>query len=703
MGPLAGGIEGYAAHEEIAFLSRSAMSFVELAPDANIHPHIAEHLRELAPDAYLFVHSYDPASHCLIPRASAGISPAIEKTITILGVRPLEARYPVAEDALSGMLSGKLTVVPGGLYNLAMGAIPRPMCLALERLLGIGEIHAMGFARGGELFGNVVIIGRARSPLRNPGLVEAYVNQAAVALQHRHAEDLLRESEARYRFLAEHATDVIWTADLDLRITYVTPSIEQTAGYAPEEVIGRLADEVLAPESLRAARARLADWLALPAHDPTTGDRTFEMEVCRKDGGSVVVETRTRLLRDADGKPSGLLGVCRDITERRQLEEQVRQAQKMESLGLLAGGITHDFNNLLTAVIANCGLAVEALPQGSPSRQRLRDAEAAASRAAELAGQMLDYSGRGGVAAESLDLSGVVRETAHLLQASLSKKAALHCDLPTGLPAMRGNVAQVRQVIMNFVINASEAVGDRNGTITGVRDADRATLADSYVDDHLPAGRYLFLEVADTGCGMSAETLAKVFDPFFTTKRAGRGLGLAAVLGIVRGHRGALRVSSRPGEGTVFRVLFPALHAPSPSAPAHQQPPAAPAWKGSGTVLVVDDEAPVRAVAGTILRAKGFQVLDAADGREGIATFHAHRAEIANVLLDLTMPGLGGEEVLRQIRQVAPSLPVILTSGYTDPESLSGIDTDPHTRFLSKPYRVADLVGLLRECLPSGG
>ncbi|GAG07392.1 unnamed protein product, partial [marine sediment metagenome] len=271
------------------------------------------------------------------------------------------------------------------------------------------------------------------------------------------------------------------------------------------------------------------------------------------------------------------------------------------------------------AILGNADLALSGLAPESPARESLEEIEAAAKRAADLARQMLAYSGKGRFAVAAIHLRRLVEEMAHLLEASISKKAILKYDFAQSLPAIKADPTQIRQVVMNLITNASEAIGDDQGVIsisTGVLECDRKYLSETYLDEQLPEGAYAYFEVADTGCGMDAKTLGKIFDPFFTTKFTGRGLGLAAVLGIMRGHNGALKVHSEPGKGTTFRVLFPCLD--RPPEPSEKEAARTDPWRGSGTILLVDDEQPVRAVAKRMLERAGFTVLTAANGREAL-------------------------------------------------------------------------------------
>ena len=378
--------------------------------------------------------------------------------------------------------------------------------------------------------------------------------------------------------------------------------------------------------------------------------------------------------------------------QRRQLETQVQQAQKLESLGVLAGGIAHDFNNLLTGVLGNAQLALYDLPPVSPVRQYVEEIEEAAKRAAELCRQMLAYSGKGRFVVQPIDLSEVVEGMGHLLEVSISKKAALRHDLADGLPAITADATQIRQIILNLITNASEALGEHSGVIsviTGVMDCGRDYFRSTYLDEELPEGRYVYIEVADTGCGMDQATCRKIFEPFFTTKFTGRGLGLAAALGIVRGHRGAIRVYSEPGEGTTFKVLFPALD--QPATPHRGETEVTEELRGTGTALLVDDEEHVRKTGRHMLEHMGFTVLTAIDGREAVRVFREHADEIDCVLLDLTMPNMDGTEAFQELRRIREDVPVILASGYNEQDATQRFTGKGLAGFVRKPYGMQDL------------
>ena len=401
-----------------------------------------------------------------------------------------------------------------------------------------------------------------------------------------------------------------------------------------------------------------------------------------------------------------LLVVGRDISEEKRLAEenrnieaQMRHVQKLESLGVLAGGIAHDFNNILLAILGNAELALLRMNPESPARNNLHQIEKSAQRAADLAQQMLAYSGKGQFVIEPLDINALITEMNHMLEVSISKKVVMRMDLAEDVRLFEGDATQIRQIIMNLVINASEAIGDENGTITittGSMNCDRSYLSTIWLYDSLAEGTYIYFEITDTGCGMDRETLAKLFDPFFTTKFTGRGLGMAAVLGIVRGHRGAINVYSEPGKGTSFKVLLPARQN-IPGISHQESSYIQPTLKGSGTILLVDDEETILELGRDMLGELGYQVLTAENGVVALEVFREHRDEIACVILDLTMPRLDGEQTFRELQRLEPDIKVIISSGYNEQEVSHKFAHEEPAGFIQKPYRLSELSRKLQE------
>lgn len=513
----------------------------------------------------------------------------------------------------------------------------------------------------------------------------------------RRAEEALRESEARYRELVEGSPDPMATVQERKLVFINRAGVRLLGAETSAALLGKPVEEIVGTHRLDAlveyTRRRHAGELLA----------AVEAKVRRLDGGEVDVDL-SAVPYVWRGQPATLF-TARDISQRRRAEaryhalvEQMRHTQKLESLGLLAGGVAHDFNNLLAAILGNTTLASRHIPPGSEAAEALAAIEVAARRAADITGQMLTYSGRGHVEARALALSEVVREMAGLLGTVVSKRAELISDLDDSIPLIEGDAAQLQQIVMNLILNASDALGERPGVVsvkTGVRELAQAQLSETYVNDELPGGQYVFVEVSDTGHGMDAPTLSRVFDPFFTTKTKGRGLGLAATLGIVRRHGGAIQVESEVGAGTTFSVFFPASSAAvavSTTARSSVQP------TGGATVLVVDDETIVREVTCRLLEAFGYRAIPADGGSEALRLYAELRPNIDVVLLDMTMADMGGGEVFERLVAEYPGVRVILCSGYFE-EDLSVELGSGAAAFLHKPYAANDLVAAIEAAV----
>jgi PAS domain S-box-containing protein len=427
----------------------------------------------------------------------------------------------------------------------------------------------------------------------------------------------------------------------------------------------------------------------------------------RRDGSHYDILVSAAPVRDAHGAIVAAVATFTDITERRQaederrkLEAQMQHAQKLESLGVLAGGIAHDFNNLLVGILGNADLALSELSQHSPASSYLHDVIKAAQRASDLSRQMLAYSGKGRFIVEPVNLNDIIQEMAHLLEVSISKNAVLRFNLAEPLPWVEADATQIRQVVMNLITNASDALENDVGTISISTAGVHCTPADfdgSYSGEQLEAGDYVVLEVMDTGHGMDPDTIERVFEPFFTTKFTGRGLGLSAVLGIVRGHGGALQVKSTLGDGSLFAVFLPARSAPPVRAP--QSGDRFMSIAAGGTVLLVDDDAVVRDVTLRMLERAGFAVVTAADGEEAVARFTECADTLSCVFLDLTMPKMDGEKTFKALKAIRDDVPVVLVSGYSDRELSDRYSSRGFAGFLQKPFRKDDLYEMIRSIL----
>jgi len=527
--------------------------------------------------------------------------------------------------------------------------------------------------------------------------------------ERKQAEEALRNVNEKLTVTLSALPDLLFEVDRDGRIHDFRAPNPNLLYLPQEEFLGKSIFEILPEDAARVIEGAIADAAQTGLHRGAVyslampgGLNWFELSIAAKGGRA---------------PEAHFIVLARDITERKRAEEerlllerQVQHAQKLESLGVLAGGIAHDFNNLLMAILGNADLALHELSPMSPARENILEIEKASRRAAELSKQMLAYSGKGRFVIEPIALGKLVEEMAHLLEVSISKKAVLKFNFAQNLPVFDGDATQIRQIIMNLITNASEAIGDKSGVIAlstgamncgrdyldGVNEVMRASLGEP-----LPEGAYVYLEVADTGCGMNANTISKIFDPFFTTKFTGRGLGMSAMLGIVRGHHGAIKIYSEPGKGMTFKVLFPSRELPEGGQTARWgNRDETSDWCGNGTVLIADDEETVCAVGKQILERLGFDVLTAPDGQSAVDLFRQHENKIVCVLLDLTMPHLDGAQAFSEIRRIRQDATIVLCSGYGEQDATQRFSGKGLSGFLQKPYNMTALKDKLREVLP---
>ncbi len=533
----------------------------------------------------------------------------------------------------------------------------------------------------------------------SPVIVDGRV-ESAVLITHditdlKNAERQRAEAEQRYRAMAEALFQGLAIL-VDGRMTYANRALEAMLGYGPGELVGRRPQDITTPESTEVALRNIRAKVETP----------YEVVAVRKDGSTFSCEVLGRSVT-YDGRPARITGF-RDLTDQRRQEAdqarreaRVQHAQKLETLGVLAGGIAHDFNNLLAVVVCNAELALRTPEDVSKVRECLGQIGAAAQRGSSLTNQLLVYAGQGDPRTEVVDLGEAIEDVGEMLRVSVPKKARVSYELSPELPPVKVDPAQLQQLAMNLIINAAEALPDGSGSIricTGVTElaAESARCADL----HLSPGRYVTLEVSDTGAGMDAATRQRIFDPFFTTKFAGRGLGLAAVQGIVRSHGAAIEVDSEPGKGTCFRVLLPVATEPATGRPASKTPQTSPQ---TATVLVAEDEPPLASVLQVALEALGHVVLLAEDGPTALQLFRDNERDVDLALLDVTMPGMDGFELLEGLRALAPSLPVVLSSGYSDHARDPRVVAGERVWFLPKPYQLTQLEDAVRRALARSG
>jgi len=510
------------------------------------------------------------------------------------------------------------------------------------------------------------------------------------------AQAALRESEERYRAISELSVDFAeaFRFDRQLRLEWLwTDRLSELSGReAPPN--GWLELDRWVEIAIVEDRARVAREVTEIAQ----GTReTLEYRMLTAGGEIRNIASRFGHRQVEEDGVVRVIGVGRDVTqqvteaaERRQFEEHIQEMQRLESLGMLAGGVAHDFNNVLTVILGNCRLGLEQAVPGSALSERLERIESSAEHASRLTNQMLTYAGKARVSFEACNLSQLVRDTLDLLRASVHEKCRLDFELAEGLPAVQGDDTQLQQVIVNLVRNASEALGEEGGEVT-IRtsrvELDAEDLRDVQATGALEPGEFACIEVCDDGKGIDPSQIPRVFDPFFSTKPGGRGLGLAGVLGIVRSHHGCIHVENQPSSGARFRVILPL------SEDQHDRSAAITLDSFSkGTLLVVDDDEAVREVSQAFLERAGYAVLTATDGRFGVDLLRARGDEIDAVVLDLTMPEMGGEETLLEMHRLRSDLPVVLISGYQDEAAVKRLLDRGASAILYKPYAPEDLI-----------
>ncbi len=532
-------------------------------------------------------------------------------------------------------------------------------------------------------------------------------NEALVIIRNitarRRSEDMLRKSEIRYRRLFENAPIGILQVNADGGIVNANRKLLEVLHSPSKEATMQINMLTFPPLQ----EAGVADAVQRCLAGESFVD---EHEYKSKWGAKGYYRIHYAPMYNDRGELSGAQLMVEDFTQARKanqerlaLEKQILQSQNLESISVLAGGVAHDFNNLLAGIMGNADLALMQLDRDEPACDSIEKIMTSAERAAELTNQMLAYSGKGQFVIQAVNLTEIVNDILQLVRVSISKKANLSLRLEPDLDTIRADITQLRQIVMNLIINASDALGDKAGDITvetGMRELSLLELGDMMAAEDIQEGRFIYIRVVDTGCGMSRETLSKIFNPFFTTKFTGRGLGLSATLGIVRGHGGAIRVQSQPGVGTEFVLYFP-------SAGEVEIKPRLATQNGlvtgSGTILVIDDEDAVREFVTEVLTMAGYTVHAVDSGKEALELCVRRGDDFDLILLDLVMPGMSGEEVFFKLQEVCPRRPVILSSGFSKKEALGPFKRENVAGYLAKPFRAAALSRVVADILRQNG
>lgn len=545
-------------------------------------------------------------------------------------------------------------------------------------------------------------------PVRGPGEVDLLVVNVTEVTARKELERTLRLSAERYRFLTETISDVIWTMNLDQRITYVSPSIKPLIDYTVEETQRRELRDILAPESFALAREILLEELRIDSHREVnpTRTRTLDIKLVRRDGSTVWCEAKMSFLRDSRGRPSGVLGVARDISSWRDAqealvasEERLRRAQRLEAVGQLAGGVAHDFNNLLTVIIGNIELMLKELPKEDFLRSQALEVSKAADRAASLTRQLLAFSRKQMMLPRTLSLNLVVEEMAGMLRGLIGESVELKLDLYPAIGTVKADPSQIELVLVNLVLNARDAMPDGGRLVIETANAHLDPSSGS-PDFIVVEGPYVMLAVSDTGSGIDPEDQAKIFEPFFTTKDVGKGtgLGLSTVYGIVKQSGGYIWVTSRPGHGSRFEIYLPRSQAAETHSGA--EPERQDHGSGRETVLVVEDEDGVRTLTQRILQEAGYRVLVADRAESALEVLRDLDRSIDLLLTDVVMPGISGARLVERARSLRPTLRALFISGHSD-DILSryGQLLESSVELLPKPFTPETLIRSIRSVL----
>lgn len=509
-------------------------------------------------------------------------------------------------------------------------------------------------------------------------------------------EEALRESEKRYRLLADNVTDVIWVRDMDLALTYVSPSIINQTGHTVEETMGRTLEQALTPDSLKLVGEVVAEELKIEEDEQKDRfrSRTIEVEINCKDGATIWTEIKMTFLRDPLGNPTGIIGVTRDITERKRLEAQLQQAHKMESLGTLAGGIAHDFNNLLMGIQGRTSLMLLDTDSYDPHFEHLKGIEGYVQSASDLTKQLLAFARGGKYEVKPVDLNAIIQKSSDMFGRT-KKEIIIHRKSQKDIWAVEVDRSQIEQVMLNLYVNAWQSMPGGGELFL---ETENVRLDDDFLKPYgVKSGKYVKISVTDTGVGMDKATRERIFDPFFTTKEMGRGtgLGLASAYGIINNHEGIIIVESTKGMGATFHVYLPA----SDKQVIKETEPSTEIIKGQETILLVDDEDMILEVGKALLKQMGYKVLVAPSGQAAIELYKANQDEIEMVILDMIMPEMGGGDTYDRLKKINPDIKALLSSGY----SIDGEATEILKRgcngFIQKPFDIKDLSQKIRAVL----
>lgn len=668
---------------DVVTLARAVAELSRLPLKADLYRRVGELVREAVGDAIVAVQSYDASTNKLEVRALVGVEGLLDGILGAMGGHPVGMTFPLHDDARAGLGSGRLLRLPGGIHNLALGVIPRSICQALEGLVDFSGVFAIGLTTGPDLLGSIGIVPRGRGIQPSSVLIETLARHAAVVLHRRQVVAAWRESDAHYRLLAEHATDVVWTADLSLRFTYVSSSVRSLLGFTPSEMVSLPLRQVLPPSSLALVRSVLAEEMAKERRGrlDTSSQRVLELEALRKDGSPLWVAIRTEFVRDPDGNPVGILGTTNDITdlkrreqERRSLDACAARAKRARCLVSLAGAIGGDLREALSGTGENSGGAV--------------------ARVLAFAETLVGCAGADGLPRERLDLSALVEDALPLIRRRIPVTTGLSHDATVGLPPVCAHPTALRDALAALAAALWAAVGGDGASIevrTGMLDVDAAGLARIHLTESLAPGAHVYVDLGLSGSGIADLPDEDAVDRLID----GCGVETTQALVVLLEHGGALQATRDTAERLTLRLLLPFAEDQAGSA-MHGWPAGAagePVWQLRGTVLVADADAGARWLAQSALESTGMKVV-AADSTAAAVKALRENDEVVAIILDGGLPPAGGAAAVPELLGARPGVPVVYCSGFGEetPASMEGI-----AGLVQKPFLPKILIRAIRE------
>jgi len=664
---------------------------------------VAERVFGLNPQAYVIVTVYDPTIDAIRVKQMFGFGDALDAMTAELGAHPSDltfSRADMSAEERELYTSGRLERVPGGLQTMLAGSLPREVIELIERRLGLRSAYTVGFALGTEPYGGVIILQRTQSLPSSPSAIETLANHVAMAIHRQHALEDLGRSEARYRWLAESVSDLIWTIDPDGTVDFANGAAQSFLGLEPERLVGRSIFDFMTEPASSAVRELLS------ANPVEVQGRLLEVDYLRADGKRLPAEVRIGRVPPGDPRLR-YLGVSRDLTERRRLEAERRaleerrhRAESLESIGRLAGGVAHDLNNRLVPILGHAELLLtEQAAPGTEQSESLGAIMEAAESARSLVRQLLAFGRRQPLTLDRVFLDDVMCDVEPLLRRTLPESMELEVRTVEDLPPVRADRSELERVIVNLVANAKDAMEGR-GLVrveTGVHSFSVPLVLRG---EEIPPGEYVVLSIEDTGHGMTDDEAELIFEPFFTTRadRGGTGLGLSTVHGIVRQHGGGIRVHTAPGRGTRFEVILPA------DATRDEVVPTEPSYEderleGTESLLLVEDDESVRTFIARALRRFGYAVFECSSVYTALDVARDPARPVDLLLTDVVMPSLDGRELLALVSQERPRVRALLMSGYASRELEQA---SPQTRtfeLIRKPFTARELVRRVRQVL----